>query len=126
LDEESLPAGPAVQGAFEECSSFTSGESCTLVNAEQVPTWAIPIAQSTGQVKVSVTETTVLFTVSKPGYFASVGSTIEFRTTARHGDLYLQQIGKAKNANTSAKLGIALGLGKATWVKQANNLRRLL
>jgi hypothetical protein len=106
------------------CRRFVNGESCVLYDA--LGNGNIPGTGSTGTVVVSTTRLTTTFTVSEPGYFASVGSTINFKTFSYMGNLYLKQTGHATNSNIYAWVGINLGFAKTAWASQATKLKRLL
>jgi RHS repeat-associated protein len=69
------------------CEALVQDAICTLDSEVLIG--------SIGKVKVSTNPTTVRFTVTTEGYFASTGSTITFKTVAREGQLYLQQRGIA-------------------------------
>ena len=102
------------------CKAFVTGANCRLKAFGDL--WG-----SNGEVSVETTQTRVLFTVVSEGYFDSVGSTIEFRTEVRDGQLYLHQIAHAKRSMMHTKIWVGLMHGSLPiWAGQAVNLKRKL
>jgi len=73
-------------------TAFEDGDTIRLVNAA-------PSLESTGDVRVSTTDTSVTFTVVSDEYFDGPGSTITFRAEERQGMIYFEQQANAYDAN---------------------------
>jgi RHS repeat-associated protein len=116
----------------EGCSSFSTGEICTL-HALEMNNCPDPasckiinsVAHGTGDVRVSTTSTSVTFEVITEGYFDPIGSKITFRTKMNKGKLMLIQETKSRTGLSGA-IGVKLGVAKFNWFQQANNFTDLL
>lgn len=110
---------------IEGATSFVDGDTIRLLDAtmQPLPDWLV---DDDGWVRVSTTPTSVTFTVISNDYFDGQGSTITFQTVERNGQIYLEQVADAHDANVLVKAGIDLGGAMDTWSIQADNFRDVL
>jgi RHS repeat-associated protein len=108
------------------CKSFSEGQSCRLINALQVPSWAVEIAQASGTVAVHTTSVSVKFTVTSDDYFDVPGSTITFSTYQKGGQLFLRQTANSRGATLVSQVGIVAGGARSAWRIQFKRFKKLL
>ena len=106
---------------IEGATRFVDGDTIRLVDAT-----GLPLVDDTGWVRVSTTPTSVTFTVVSNDYFDGQGSTITFQTAERDGQIYLEQLADARDANWLVEAGVNEGSASATWATQAENFRDVL
>lgn len=102
----------------ESCDKFRNGGQCTLKTGEEnLPDYTGVPANSVGVVEVATTPLSVTFTVLEE----APGSTIEFRTSVKDGNVYLTQTANADGADALTLAGVYwFDLAKNAWdIQQA-------